>query len=89
MDRERQLWVDAMAQRQGSCATAGPIPPELGVGGGTAGGKLEQELQTVRDRIEEVRARNNLPGGAQRLGGLAPQPQLGPTLPVPRQALHH
>ena len=89
MDRERELWADAMAQRQGWFAGARPVAPELGAGGGTAGGRLEQELQTVRDRIEEVRARNNLPGGAQRLGGLAPQAQLGPTLPVPRQALHH
>ena len=89
MDRERELWADAMAQRQGWFGGgAGPVsdyPHRVG----TAGGRLEQELQTVRDRIEEVRARNNLPGGAQRLGGLAPQAQLGPTLPVPRQALHH
>lgn len=89
MERERELWAEAMSRRQGwfeNVHSNREMQPGWAAKPSEQG-RLEQDLQHVRNQIAELQGRNC--GHRQRTvmagsGG----PRLGPVLEIPRTFLH-
>ena len=89
MEHERELWAQAMSRRQG---WFGDVHANAVVQPGWAAktserGRLEQDLQHVRNQITELQGRNSghRPRAGAAAGGSA---RLGPVLEIPRAFLH-
>jgi hypothetical protein len=89
MERERELWAQAMSKRQGWFGDV-HANRELQPGWDakpSERGRLEQDLQHVRNQITELQGRNSgyRPRAGPVGGGSA---RLGPVLEIPRAFLH-
>lgn len=89
MERERELWAQAMSRRQGWFGDV-HAGKELQQGWDvkpSERGRLEQDLQHVRNQITELQGRNS---GYRPRAGLAGggSPRVGPVLEIPRAFLH-
>ena len=89
MERERELWAQAMSRRQG---WFGDVHANRSMQPGwdaktSEQGRLEQDLQHVRNQITELQGRNSgqWPRAGAAAGGSA---RLGPVLEIPRAFLH-
>jgi hypothetical protein len=85
MEREREMWAQAMSRRQGwfGDVHANQQPQHGWDAKPSERGRLEQDIQHVRDRVTELQGRNS---NHSPRGGSGPR--LGPVLEIPRLFLH-